>query len=77
MFISIADFYMQEIDDSYILITLIDAMGQPEETKRFNKQTDYEKYGKWIQVGYLSLGDIEKYVYCNQGFNAPKVRLQK
>ena len=54
MFISIADFDMKETDDSYILITLIDARGKPEETKRFDKKTNYD-YGKWVQVGYLKI----------------------
>ena len=49
MFISITDFDMEEADDSHILITLIDAMAQPEETKRFDKRTNYD-YGKWIQL---------------------------
>ena len=52
MFISITDFYIEETDDSHILITSIDAMGQPEETKRFDK-SNYD-YGKWNQVGYLA-----------------------
>ena len=54
MFISIAHFDMKETDDSYILITLIDAIGKPEETKRFDKKTNYD-YGKWIQVGFLNI----------------------
>ena len=53
MFISITDFDMEEADDSHILITLIDAMAQPEETKRFDKRTNYD-YGKWIQVGHIN-----------------------
>ena len=41
---------MKETDDSaQILITVIDLMGKPEETKRFDKKTNYE-YGKWVQV---------------------------
>ena len=47
MFISITDFEMEETHNSHILITLIDSMGQPEETKRFDK---YDS-GKWIQDG--------------------------
>ena len=54
MFISITDFDMEEADDSHILITLIDAMAQPEETKRFDKRTNYD-YGKWIQVGHKKM----------------------
>ena len=54
MFISITDFNKRETDDSHILITVIDAMGQPEETKRFDKKTINED-GKWIQVRYLKI----------------------
>ena len=51
MFISITHFNIEESDDSHISITLIDAMGQPEEPKRFDKSNyDYEK---WNQDGYL------------------------
>ena len=50
MFISITDFDIEKTDDSHILITLIDAMGQPEETKRFDK-SNYD-HGKWNQDGY-------------------------
>ena len=49
MFISITDFEMEETDNSHVLITLIDSMGQPEETKRFDK-TNYDSE-KWIQDG--------------------------
>ena len=52
MFISITDFDMVETDDSHILITSIDAMGEPEETKKFDK-SNYD-YGKWNQAGYLA-----------------------
>ena len=45
---------MEETDDSHILITIIDSIGEPEETKRFDK-TNYHA-GKWIQVGYLNTG---------------------
>ena len=44
---------MEETDDSHILITIIDSMGQPEETIRLDKTIDV---GKWIQVGYLNNG---------------------
>ena len=51
MFISIPDFdTIEETNNSsYISITVIDAMDKPEETIRFDKQTNYES-GKWIQV---------------------------
>ena len=51
MFISIKDFDTEETDDSHILITVIDSIGQPEETKRFD-QTNYD-IEKWIQDGYF------------------------
>ena len=51
MFISITDLDIEETDDSHILITLIDATGKPEDTKRFNRKTNYD--GKWIQVWYF------------------------
>ena len=49
MFISIVDFDVDKTDDSYILITVIDSMGKPEETRRFDNKTHYD-IGKWIQV---------------------------
>ena len=52
MFISITDFEMEETDNSHILITLIDSMGQPEETKKFDK-TNYD-FQKWIQDGLFT-----------------------
>jgi len=55
MFISITNLSSkdtEETEDSHILITLIDSMGQPEETKRFDK-TNYD-VEKWIQDGNLT-----------------------
>ena len=52
MFIQIIDFDTEETDDSHFLITLIDSMGQPEETIRLDK-TNYD-IGNWIQDGYLN-----------------------
>ena len=60
MVISLTDFDADETDDPYILITLIDSMGQPEETKRLDK-TNYD-VEKWIQDGYLITEGSEKYV---------------
>ena len=60
LFISIRDFDTEETDDSQILITIIDSMGQPEETKRFDK-TNYD-VEKWIQEGYFITEGSEKYV---------------
>ena len=55
LFISVIDFDMKETDDSsHILITVIDEMGRPEETKRFDRKTS-DDFGKWIQVGYLKI----------------------
>ena len=52
MFISITDFDAEETDDSHIMITIMDSMGQTEGTKRFD-QTNYD-VEKWIQDGYLT-----------------------
>ena len=53
MFISITHFDMQGTDNFRILITTINTMGKPEDTKRFDKKTNYD--GKWFQVGYLKI----------------------
>ena len=58
MFISITDFDTEKTDDSHILITLIDSMGQPEKTERFDK-TNYD-LEKWIQEGYFTTEESEK-----------------
>ena len=60
MFILIIDFEMEETDNSHILITLIDSMGQPEETKRFDKINNDP--GKWIQDGYFITEEGLNYV---------------
>jgi len=65
LFISIKDFNTEETDDSHILVTLIDSMGQPEVTKRFDiSNYDVEK---WIQDGYLTTEGSEKYVQHSGG----------
>ena len=52
MFISITDLNIEQTDDStYLAITSIDVMLQPQETMRFDKNTLIE-YGKWIQVRF-------------------------
>ena len=56
MFISITNFEMEETDNSHILITLIDSMGQPEDTKRFDK-TNYD-IEKWIQDRFFPGGAV-------------------
>ena len=60
MFISIRDFDTEERDDSHILITVIDSMGQPEEAKRLDI-TNYD-LERWIQDGYLNAGGGAKNV---------------
>ena len=55
MFIFIKDFVTEEIDDfSNILITVIDSMGNPEKSKRFDRRIHYDKRG-WIQDGYFKI----------------------
>ena len=51
MFLSITDFDADETDDSHIMITIMDSMGQTQGTKRFD-QTNYD-VRKWIQDGFL------------------------
>jgi len=63
--ISITDFDTAETDDSRILITLIDSMDHPEESKRFDK-TNYD-IEKWIQDGYLTTEGSEKYLQHSGG----------
>ena len=58
MSISITDFDTEKADDSHILMTLIDSMGQPEKMKRFDK-TNYD-VEKWIQDGYFTTEGCEK-----------------
>ena len=60
MIISITDLDTEETSDSHILVTLIDSMGQPEETKRFDR-TNYD-VEKWIQDGYLTTEGSGKYM---------------
>ena len=73
LFISVIDFDLAETDDSsHILITVIDAMNKPEETKRFDRKTNNDN-GKWIQVGYskFSTGGVLKILPgCSQFLNA-------
>ena len=53
MFIFIKDFVIEEIDDfTNILITVIDSMGNLEQSKRFDTKTNYYNKG-WIQDGYF------------------------
>ena len=53
MFIIIKDFVIDELDDfTNILITLIDSMGNLEQSKRFDRKTNYDKR-EWIQDGYF------------------------
>ena len=63
MFISFTDFDMGQTDSSYFSITVIDPMGQPEETIRFDRKTnDVEE--EWIQAGFLKNRlEIEFWLY--------------
>ena len=55
MFIFIKDFVIDEFDDfTNILITLIDSMGNLEQSKRFDRKTNYDKR-EWIQDGYFKI----------------------
>ena len=55
MFIFIKDFVTEEIDNfSNILVTVIDSTGKPEQTKRFDRKTNYDNKG-WIQDGYFKI----------------------
>ena len=52
MFIFIMDFVTEEMDDfSNLLITVIDSMGNLEQSKRIDRKTNYDNKG-WIQDGY-------------------------
>ena len=51
MFIIIKDFVIDD-DFTNILITVIDSMGNLEQSKRFDRKTNYDKRG-WIQDGYF------------------------
>ena len=44
----------EKVDSSYILITIIDSMGSPEEIKKFDKKTN-DDHGKWIQIGSFKI----------------------
>ena len=61
MFISITDFEIEETDNSHILITLIDSMGQPDETNIFDKTNN--DFRKWIQDGYFITKGGVKYMH--------------
>ena len=64
MFISITDFDTAKTGDSHLLITLIDAMGQPKETTRFDI-TNYN-FERWIQDGYLTTEEgVQNTRTCN------------
>ena len=52
MFFSIIELNIEPTDDaSYLAITPIDIMLQPQTTMRFDKNTRIE-YGKWIQARF-------------------------
>ena len=55
MFIFIKDFVIDEFDDfTNILITVIDSMGNLEQSKRFDRRINYDNRG-WIQDGYFKI----------------------
>ena len=55
MFILIKDFIIDELDDfTNIMITSIDSMGNLEQSKRFDRKTNYDNKG-WIQDGYFKI----------------------
>ena len=55
MFIFIKDFVTEEIDDfTNIMITAIDSMGNLEQSKRFDRKTNYDN-SEWIQDGYFKI----------------------
>ena len=55
MFIFIKDFVTEEIDDfTNILIKVIDSMGNLEQSKRFDRKTNYDN-SEWIQDGYFKI----------------------
>ena len=57
MFIIIKDFVIDEIDDfTNILITMIDSMGNLEQSKRFDRKTNFDNKG-WIQDGYFKINN--------------------
>ena len=57
MFIFIKDFVTEEIDDfSNILITVIDSMDNPGQSKRFDRKTNFDNKG-WIQDGYFKINN--------------------
>ena len=55
MFISIKELNLEKADDnSHILITVLDEIGRPEQTRKFdNKIKDYSD--KWIQARHLNV----------------------
>ena len=68
MFIFIMDFVTEEIDDfSNILITVIDSMGKVEQSKRFDRKTNYNNKG-WIQDGYLKITKLNDCMGDGCGF---------
>ena len=68
MFILIKDFVTEEIDDfSHILITVIDSMGNLEQSKRFDRKTNYDKRG-WIQDGYFKITKLNDCTGGGWGF---------
>ena len=58
MFIFIKEFVTEEIDDfSNLLVTVIGSMSELEQTKRFDRKTNYDNR-KWIQDGYFKITEL-------------------
>ena len=74
MFISVLDLNIEETDDStYFSVTSMDAMENPEESLRFDHNSNYE-YGKWIQVGDAKPGDkIPEVWFCSSYEDISKI----
>ena len=69
--LSITKFEIDEKDRfSNILITTIDSMGKPEQTKRFDRRTNYYN-GELIQDGYLKTPN-SMMIWERINFNAEK-----
>ena len=61
MFIFIKDFVTEEIDDfSHLLITVIDSVDGPEQSKRFDRKTNHNNK-RWIQDGYFKITKLNDY----------------
>ena len=61
MFIFIKDFVTEKIYDfSNLLITVINSVGEPEQSNRFYRKTNHNNKG-WIQDGYFKITKLNDY----------------